>query len=82
MSTTNRYTAKFNLSARDWGALFLLWLTGASLRITMLAVPPVLPLIRQDLQLTERGVGALSGLPVVVLAFGALFGSILLAGAI
>lgn len=44
----------------------------------MLAVPPVLPLIRQDLQLTEMGVGALSGLPVVVLAFGALFGSILL----
>jgi len=78
MSTTNRFASKFNLSARDWGALFLLWLTGASLRITMLAVPPVLPLIRQDLQLTERGVGALSGLPVVVLAFGALFGSILL----
>lgn len=78
MSAVRILSAQFRLSRRDWGALFLLWMTGASLRITMLAVPPVLPLIRQDLQLSEKVVGALSGLPVVVLAFGALFGSILL----
>lgn len=68
----------FNLSRGDWSALFLLWITGTSLRITMLAVPPVLPHIRQDLHLSEKAIGLLSGLPVVVLAFGAISGSILM----
>jgi hypothetical protein len=42
--------------------LGLLWLAGIDMRLTLLAVPPVLPLIHQDLQLDEKGVAALSGL--------------------
>ncbi|MGI9386686.1 MAG: MFS transporter [Methyloligellaceae bacterium] len=79
MSAILKSSAKAGLSRSDWVALFLLWFSGISLRITMLAVPPVIPLIREDLQLSEKAVGALSGLPVIVLAVGAITGSILLA---
>lgn len=61
-----------------WG-LFLLWLSGISLRVTLLAVPPLIPFIHQDLRLSEVAVGALNGLPVLILGLGALFGSLLLA---
>jgi CP family cyanate transporter-like MFS transporter len=60
-------------------ALFLLWFAGVNLRITILAVPPVIPLIHQDLQLSEKMVGALGGLPVLIFGIGALTGSLLLA---
>lgn len=60
-------------------ALFLLWLTGVNLRITVLAVPPVIPLIHDDLHLSEKAIGALGGFPVLIYGFGALFGSLLLA---
>ncbi len=63
----------------NWRALFLLWFAGINLRITMLAVPPLIPFIHQDLHLSEKAVGALNGLPVLVLGLGALFGSLLLA---
>jgi CP family cyanate transporter-like MFS transporter len=62
----------------NWPGLILLWLAGASLRITLLAIPPVLPLIHEDLQLSQGAVGALSGLPVLIFAFGAISGSLLL----
>src|SRR6059058_4811620 len=57
----------------------LLWLSGMDLRLTLLAVPPVLPLIHADLQLDEKGVAALSGLPVLLLGLGAVPGSLLIA---
>ena len=41
--------------------LALLWLAGNGLRITILAVPPVIPLIRTDLGMTETQVGILTG---------------------
>ncbi len=63
----------------NWWALGLLWLAGINLRITTLAVPPLIPLIHQDLDLSEKAVGALGGLPVLMFAGGALFGSLLLA---
>ncbi len=63
----------------NWWALGLLWLAGVNLRITLLAVPPLIPLIHQDLALSEKAVGALGGLPVLMFAFGALFGALLLA---
>lgn len=68
----------------DWGRLALLWMGGFCLRATMLAIPPLLPSIHDDLHLTEKAVGALNGLPVLMLGFGAIFGSLLLsrAGAI
>lgn len=61
------------------GRLALLWLTGADLRLTMLAVPPVLPLIHHDLALSEKAIGALSGLPVLLLGVAAVPGSLLIA---
>jgi CP family cyanate transporter-like MFS transporter len=48
--------------------VLLLWLAGNGLRITILAVPPVIPLIRADLGMTETMVGILTGLPPVLFA--------------
>jgi CP family cyanate transporter-like MFS transporter len=57
----------------------LLWLAGNGLRITILAVPPVIPLIRADLGMTETMVGILTGLPPVLFACAAVLGSLLIA---
>jgi CP family cyanate transporter-like MFS transporter len=57
----------------------LLWLAGNGLRITILAVPPVIPLIRADLGMTETMVGILTGLPPVLFAGTAVLGSLLIA---
>jgi len=59
--------------------LCLLWLAGMALRITILAVPPVIPLIRHDLQMTETQVGALIGLPLLTWSLAAVPGSLLIA---
>ncbi len=59
--------------------LVVLWLAGADLRLTVLAVPPVLPLIHRDLALSERGVGVLSGMPVLLFGLAAIPGSLLIA---
>jgi CP family cyanate transporter-like MFS transporter len=61
------------------GPLALLWLCGIALRLTILAVPPVITSIRADLALTGTEVGLLSALPVVVFGVFALPGSILVA---
>jgi CP family cyanate transporter-like MFS transporter len=57
----------------------LLWLAGNGLRLTILAVPPLIPLIHDDLRMSETEVGILSGLPVVLFAFAAVPGSLLIA---
>lgn len=59
--------------------LALLWLAGAGLRLPILAVPPVIPLIRVDLKLSETEVGLLMGLPLVMFALAAVPGSVLIA---
>jgi MFS transporter, CP family, cyanate transporter len=59
--------------------LAVLWLAGAALRVTVLAVPPVLPLIHRQLLLSEKAVGALSGLPVLLFGVGAIPGAVLIA---
>jgi CP family cyanate transporter-like MFS transporter len=59
--------------------LCLLWLAGVALRITILAVPPVIPLIRDELRMTETEVGVLIGLPIITWAFAAVPGSLLIA---
>jgi CP family cyanate transporter-like MFS transporter len=56
--------------------LSLLWLIGVQLRLTVLAVPPVLPLIHRDLALSEKAIGALSALPVLLLGLAAVPGSL------
>ena len=57
----------------------MLWLAGADLRLTVLAVPPVLPLIHQEFGLSERAVGALTGLPVLLFGLAAVPGAVLIA---
>jgi CP family cyanate transporter-like MFS transporter len=57
--------------------LLLLWLAGIDLRLTILATPPLLPLIHRDLHLSEFGVAAMTNLPVLTLAGSSVFGSLL-----
>ena len=59
--------------------LVLLWLAGAAIRIPLLAVPPVIPLIHDDLHMSETQVGILIGLPLVMFALAAVPGSLLIA---
>lgn len=67
------------LTRADWARLFLLWLGGIDLRLTLLAVPPVIPLIHHDLHLDEKSVGALVSLPVLLFAVAAVPGALLIA---
>jgi MFS transporter, CP family, cyanate transporter len=59
--------------------LFMLWLGGMAMRITIMAVPPVIPLIRADLGMSETEVGLLIGLPLVAWAVASVPGSLLIA---
>ena len=62
-----------------WIAVSLLWLAGVGLRLTILAVPPVISLIQADLQLSGTEIGILTGLPIVLFGLAALPGSLLIA---
>lgn len=64
---------------QDWTAVSLLWVSGAGLRLTVLAVPPVIALIQVDLGLSGTQIGILSGLPIVLFAIAAVPGSLLIA---
>jgi CP family cyanate transporter-like MFS transporter len=66
-------------SRHIWTSLLLLWLAGNALRLTILAVPPVIPHIHDDLHLTQTQVGILTGLPSLLFAFAAVPGSLLIA---
>jgi MFS transporter, CP family, cyanate transporter len=67
------------LTRADWVRLVLLWLGGIDMRLTMLAVPPLIPLIHRELHLDEKAVGALVSGPVLLLAIAAVPGSLLIA---
>ncbi len=60
-------------------AFVLLWLAGACLRLTVLAIPPVVPLLHVDLHLSETDIGWLSSLPPMLFAIAAVPGSLLIA---
>jgi len=60
-------------------SLLLLWLAGNALRLTILAVPPVIPLIHDDLNMSATQIGILTGLPSMLLAIAAVPGSLLIA---
>jgi MFS transporter, CP family, cyanate transporter len=62
-----------------WIAAALLWLCGVALRLTILAVPPVITAIQSDLGLSGTAVGVLSALPVVVFGIFALPGALVVA---
>jgi CP family cyanate transporter-like MFS transporter len=65
--------------ARFLTSLLLLWLAGTALRLTILAVPPVIPLIHDELHLNATQIGILTGLPSMLFAFAAVPGSLLIA---
>jgi MFS transporter, CP family, cyanate transporter len=62
-----------------FAVLALLWLAGAAIRIPLLAVPPVIPLIHDDLHMSETQVGLLMGIPLAMFALAAVPGSLLIA---
>ena len=66
-------------AAARWKAILLLWLAGNGLRLTILAVPPVIAAIRDDLALSATQVGLLSSIPPAMFAIAALAGSLLVA---
>lgn len=59
--------------------MFVLFLAGITLRMTMLAMPPVIPLVHDELHMSETQVGLLVGLPLAVFALAAVPGSLLIA---
>jgi CP family cyanate transporter-like MFS transporter len=64
---------------QPWLRALLLWLAGNALRLTILAVPPVIAMIRDDLGLSATEVGLLSSIPPAMFAIAALGGSLLVA---
>lgn len=56
-------------------AALLLWLAGIALRITILAVPPILSLLQRDLDMSGTEIGILSGLPIFLIAIAAIPGA-------
>ena len=61
------------------GFLVLLWVAGADLRMTVLCVPPLIPLIHRDLSMNEKAIGVLTGMTPFMLALFAIPGSLLIA---
>jgi CP family cyanate transporter-like MFS transporter len=57
----------------------MLWIAGVGLRLTILAVPPLIRAIHDELSLSETQVGILSGLPPVLFMLAAVPGSLLIA---
>jgi CP family cyanate transporter-like MFS transporter len=68
-----------SLRAALFRGLGLLWLCGVAARVAILAIPPVIPLIHDDLHLSETEVGLLMGLPLGLFALAAVPGSLLVA---
>jgi CP family cyanate transporter-like MFS transporter len=67
------------VQGRIWRAAALLWLAGGGLRLTILAVPPVITLIRGEFALNATQVGLLGSIPPALFAVAALLGSLLVA---
>jgi CP family cyanate transporter-like MFS transporter len=72
-------TSDTGVHRAPWVAAALLWLAGNGLRLTILAVPPVIAMIRDDLHLSATQVGLLSSIPPAMFALAALAGSLLVA---
>ena len=75
--STRNYPVNRSMTAR--ASFGLLWTCGISLRLTVLAVPPVISLIQRALNPSGTEIGLLSGIPVVVFAIFAAPGSIVIA---
>src|SRR5262249_39062910 len=60
-------------------SIAMLWLARVRPRRTLLAVPPLIRLIHDDLHMSETEVGILTGLPQVLFAVAAVAGALLIA---
>jgi CP family cyanate transporter-like MFS transporter len=59
--------------------MVVLWLAGVAMRMTILAMPPVIPQVHDELRMSETQVGLLIGLPLALFAIAAVPGSLLIA---
>src|SRR4029077_580656 len=59
--------------------MFVLWLAGVAMRMTILAMPPIIPQVHDELHMSETQVGLLIGLPLALFAVAAVPGSLLIA---
>jgi CP family cyanate transporter-like MFS transporter len=59
--------------------MMALWFAGVAMRMTILAMPPVIPLVHSELHMTETQVGLLVGLPLLLFALAAIPGSLMIA---
>lgn len=66
------------LTLQNIGLLVLLWLAGLYMRLPILVAPALAPSIAEELALSQTHIGALTTLPVLMLALGALVGSLLI----
>lgn len=55
----------------------MLWLAGMAIRIPLLAIPPILPLLREELGMSGTEIGAISGIPLLLMAAAAVPGALL-----
>ena len=55
-----------------WGMLAVLWLVGWTLRVPILSAPPLATRMADAFGLGEAGIGALTMLPVIAVALGAI----------
>jgi MFS transporter, CP family, cyanate transporter len=58
--------------------LLVLWLSGACLRVPVLVIPPIIPILHEDLHLSETAIGWLSSLPSLLFALAAIPGAVLI----
>jgi CP family cyanate transporter-like MFS transporter len=65
-------------TARVVKTMSALWLAGVAMRMTILAMPPVIPLVHSELHMTETQVGLLVGLPLLLFALAAIPGSLMI----
>ena len=78
-STNNLANSDPSTPRSIWRAIVLLWLAGNALRLTILAVPPVITMIQREFGLSATQVGLLSSIPPALFAIAALAGSLLVA---
>ena len=58
--------------------MFALWLAGVAMRVSILAMPPVIPQVHDELHMSETQVGLLIGAPLAMFAIAAVPGSLLI----
>ncbi len=65
-------TARNAVTYTPYGMLAILWLVGWTLRVPILTAPPLATNIANSFGLGEASIGALTMLPIVAVAFGAI----------